>query len=155
MRLGSKNVSCVALNGAKWSVECLSRFTQRGDPKKFNGLETGYAVERIQGPVVKSVCDPSENPAPILRSSYIYSRSDTDSAYPLYVDWTCKMWDTRHTYHRKYLGLHYTRRSNWTPWNVNARCPSFSYFVFVRYKHSPQPRVLKRLRVSDQVSHQY
>ena len=43
--------------------------------------------------------------------------------------------------------------TNWTPWNLNVRCLSFSYFLFVRYKHIPQPFVFKRLRVSDQVSH--
>jgi len=91
MRLGSKNVSCVALNGAKWLVECQSRFIQRGGSKKLNDFEAGYAKELIPGPVEKRVSDPSENPAPILRSSHIYFWSDIDSAYPLYIDWTCKM----------------------------------------------------------------
>ena len=65
------------------------------------------------------------------------------------------MWDIDHTYHWKYQGFYYTQRSKWTPWNPNVRCLSSSYFLFVRYKHSPQPFVLKRLRVSDEVSHQY
>jgi hypothetical protein len=44
---------------------------------------------------------PTENPATILRLSRICSRSNIDSANPLYIDWTCKMWDIRHTYRPK------------------------------------------------------
>jgi hypothetical protein len=51
----------------------------------------GNATEWVFGPVEKTASDPSENPTLILQSSHIYSRSDTDSAYQLYIDWTCIM----------------------------------------------------------------